>query len=229
MSNEQKCRIKICGFKEKEHLLALDGLAIDEVGFVFAKSKRQVSSEQAAELIKALQGISCANGLPPLAVGVLVDMDLSELKKIMERAPLQIIQLHGHEDPSYCRQVKRMFPTLKTWKVFSVKDSLKTTDAYTHLSNILSAYNSSIDAVLLDAPGGGTGQVFGWEAIAAYQQICSERQLPLYIAGGLNADNVRLLLEQYAVDGVDVSSGVETNGRKDSEKIHLFVKRVREA
>jgi phosphoribosylanthranilate isomerase len=93
----------------------------------------------------------------------------------------------------------------------------------------LTPYQAAVDAVLIDAPGGGTGQTFDWEAIEEYNQAAEKLGITLYVAGGLHEGNVQELLRTYAPSGIDVSSGVETDGRKDIEKIRLFVRRVMEA
>jgi len=95
----------------------------------------------------------------------------------------------------------------------------------------LDPYLDAIDAVLLDtydpAAAGGTGRTFAWECIPLYLAWTRRHGLPLIVAGGLHADNVRELIDRYGPDGVDVSSGVETNGEKDIEKIATFVKKVK--
>ena len=223
--NDNVCRIKICGFKEKEHIQALQGLPIHEIGLVFAPSKRQVTPEQAAGLIEELKVIRTAEGKPPRAVGVFVNFAEAEIAAIMDIVPLDVLQLHGEETPAYCRSLKDNFPNIHIWKVFSIK----TETAFEEAWHALQPYSEVIDAILLDAPGGGTGQVFQWSAIEAYQSAAVRLNLPLYVAGGLNENNVKLLLQKYKVDGVDVSSGVELDGTKNKVKIESFVGRVREA
>jgi len=219
------CRIKICGFKEKEHIQALHGLPIHEAGLVFAPSKRQVTPEQAAGLIHELRGIQTAEGKPPRAVGVFVNFAETEIAAIMETAPLDVLQLHGDETPAYCKSLRNTYPGVHIWKVFSIKTETTLAEAL----HAMQPYSEVIDAVLLDAPGGGTGQVFQWSAIEAYQTAAARFNLLLYVAGGLNENNVKLLLQNYKVDGVDVSSGVEIDGIKNKEKIETFVRRVRGA
>lgn len=218
-------RIKICGFKEREHITQLQGLPIHEVGFVFAPSKRQINAQQAAELVAELKTIRAAGGKPPRAVGVFVNFDIGDILSITEIAPLDVLQLHGNETPDYCKKLKGRLPQIHIWKVFSVRS---VTD-YKKAFSALQPYKGCIDAILLDAPGGGTGQVFQWSAIEAYQGAAASCNLPLYTAGGLNESNVQQLLQKYKVDGVDVSSGVEVKGRKNVNRIEQFVRRVREA
>jgi len=225
IETSRNTRIKICGFKEKEHITQLQGLPIHEVGFVFAPSKRQVNAQQAAGLLAELKNIQAAEGKPPRAVGVFVNFDFNDIKAIIEKAPLDVLQLHGDETPDYCKRLKSNFPQIHIWKVFSVRSE---TD-YNEALSALQPYSDCIDTILLDAPGGGTGQVFQWSAIEAFQAAAASCKLPLYAAGGLNENNVQQLLQKYKVDGVDVSSGVEAEGRKSIQKIEMFVRRVREA
>ena len=103
------------------------------------------------------------------------------------------------------------------------------TDHVAATQELLAPYAPYIDAVLLDAPGGGTGKPFNWEAIRTYKQAVALLDKKLIVAGGLHEGNVGELLSHYEVDGVDVSSGVETEGIKDIKKIKQFVRRVIEA
>ncbi|REJ20684.1 MAG: N-(5'-phosphoribosyl)anthranilate isomerase, partial [Paenibacillaceae bacterium] len=99
-------RIKICGLRDAETIRAMDGLPIHEVGFVFAKSRRQVTAEAAAELIRAARSLRCADGMPPRTVGVFVDPEPEALRDVLRAAPLDIVQLHGSETPEYCRRIR---------------------------------------------------------------------------------------------------------------------------
>ena len=92
----------------------------------------------------------------------------------------------------------------------------------------IAPYAGAIDAALIDTAGGGTGAVFDWRLIADYKAAAHGIGVPLYVAGGLNEHNVRELIDAHAPDGVDVSSGVETDGAKDPVKIRSFVRRVAE-
>ncbi|GLX68968.1 phosphoribosylanthranilate isomerase [Paenibacillus glycanilyticus] len=212
-------RIKICGLKETATIEAMDGLPFHEIGFVFAPSKRQVSAETAASLIRAVKRIQAADGTAPQTVGVFVNPSVEVLAAIVEQAPLDIVQLHGQETPDFCRLAKNNLQT-KVWKVLSIGQ-----DGVSAIERI-SAYSGAVDAILIDTAGGGTGQTFDWQVIAQYQEAAAAIHVPLYVAGGLNPDNVGDLLADNQVDGIDVSSGVETDGCKDIEKIRLFVRKV---
>ncbi|CAM4501395.1 phosphoribosylanthranilate isomerase [Paenibacillus endophyticus] len=220
-------RIKICGLMDTKTILEMDGLPIHEIGFVFAPSKRQVAGAAAAELIAAAKQLKAADGERPLTVGVFVNEAFAHLAAIQAEVKLDVIQLHGSESAEYCRDVRERL-NAQVWKVFSMKKASEG-QVPQSASERLSPYHASVDAVLIDAPGGGTGQTFDWDAISDYKQAAGELGITLYVAGGLHEGNVQELLGAYSPGGIDVSSGVETNGRKDIEKIRLFVRRVMEA
>lgn len=221
--------VKICGLKNKETLASVLHLPIDHIGFIFAKSKRQISAEQAGEMVRIVQQRRERGQPAPLAVGVFVNPSLEQLAEVMRLAPLDIIQLHGAESPAFCRQVKEMFRA-SVYRVCSVANTGNEA-AYEQASDVVAAqldpYADCIDGLLLDTAGGGTGQTFEWSRIPDYTAWANRNRIPLLIAGGLTPDNVAELLESYEPDGVDVSSGVETDGVKDIHKITAFVERVK--
>lgn len=224
---KRRPRIKICGLKDVQTIEAMDGLPIHEIGFVFAPSKRQVDKTTAARLIKAAALLKAADGIRPKTVGVFVNETFAGLQSILAEAPLDVVQLHGNEPAEFCKEIREKLH-VHVWKVFSIKRDTEENDSISALKQ-LSPYQSTVDAVLIDAPGGGTGHTFDWEAIEDYNKAAGELGITLYVAGGLNEGNVQELLRTYAPGGIDVSSGVETDGRKDIDKIRLFVGRVMEA
>lgn len=197
--------VKICGLTDLETALFVAGAGADAVGFVFASSKRQVSPDIARSISLALPSFI-------MKIGVFVNAPLNEVQNTARYCRLDAVQLHGTESPEYCRSVG-----WKTIKAFSVGGglSLKTISDF------------SVDAVLLDAyvPGkaGGTGEIFDWER--AKELSCAR---PLILAGGLTPANVAGAIRTVRPYGVDVSSGVETDGKKDREKIRQFIKMVKE-
>lgn len=211
--------VKICGIRNSQTLQAMLDLPVDYVGFVFAPSKRQVSPEEAGEMLRFLHNSGVSDGRFQ-SVGVFVNPEWDMLAATIARAPLDVVQLHGQETPEVCRSVKETFGT-QVWRSLSAVSATKQALAG------LDAYLGSIDALLLDTAGGGTGQTFDWQAIPAYQEWCKANGVKLFVAGGLQPDNVAGLLEAYKPDGVDVSSGVETDGVKDPDKIKRFVERVK--
>jgi phosphoribosylanthranilate isomerase len=221
-------RIKICGLRDLATIRAMHSLDIEAVGFIFAPSKRQVSAEQAAELIAEVHAWPKSNssGRAPLAVGVFVNSDLAALAHAVKTASLDVVQLHGHETPADCEAAKRELG-VQVWKVFHLGrgGESNVSDAMQQLL----PYKGHVDAVLIDTAGGGTGTAFDWTVINRYKEAAAELGVPLYVAGGLSLDNVQSLVKEYNPDGVDVSSGVETDGVKDIDKINTFVRKVWEA
>lgn len=204
-------QIKVCGLKTREVVAQAAALPIDYVGFVFAKSKRQVTAEQARDLL---------HDLPRKfrAVGVFVDASLDELLLTAETAGLDVLQLHGEESPAYCQELRERSGR-EVWKAWGVRGDAS--------DQRLAEYLGAVDAVLLDNARGGTGQTFSWTAIPALQALLPG--VPLFVAGGLHPGNVEELIGAYRPDGIDVSSGVESDGVKDPEKITDFVMRARKA
>ncbi|PZE21939.1 phosphoribosylanthranilate isomerase [Paenibacillus xerothermodurans] len=248
--------VKICGLQQTEMVRAVLHLPIDHIGFVFAPSKRQVTPERAREMIRVLVERREAGMPVPLTVGVFVNPTQCDLTEVMEKAPLDVIQLHGQESPEQCRWVKDAFPAVRVWKVVSVaqlqvESDRRTPGERSHTVSgaaevssvatcatadvaaaVLEPYRHAVDGIVLDTfdpvYGGGSGKTFAWDAIPPYQEWCRANGIELLVAGGLQAGNVGALLDAYAPDGVDVSSGVETDGVKDLNKIISFVERVKQ-
>lgn len=220
MTNKPK--IKICGLRDTATIEEMNGLAVDYIGLVFAKSKRQVTLNEGKTLVKAIHQLKNANGKKVEAVAVCVNMPIDQLQTLVHETKLDIIQLHGQEDEQYILHCKASLPDTKLWKAISIVDEQQINLQIKQLS----AYVHHLDALVLDAPGGGTGKVFNWEAIQLFQQLLKAHRIPLIVAGGLQESNVEHLLNDYGIDGVDVSSGVETAGIKDIIKIKRFVGKV---
>jgi len=209
-------KLKICGIKESSTLQLLHELAVDYVGFVFAPSKRQVTAQEVKAMLTQVSGY-------PYPVGVMVNPTLGEIESIMQQVPLHAVQLHGQETPDFCEQVRRRFG-VEVWKAISVRE--EATDEFSEIKK----YTPYVQSVLFDTHdpkvAGGTGRRFSWEQIPQLQRETGDT--PYFIAGGINLENVRELLQGYHPFGVDISSGVETDGKKDETKIRQFVERVRE-
>ncbi|MCR8642281.1 phosphoribosylanthranilate isomerase [Paenibacillus sp. N1-5-1-14] len=230
-----KPTIKICGLQGVEVLKSIQSLPIDQIGFVFAPSKRRVTKEIAGEMIAFLNQMrEQEDRRTPLTVGVFMNPTQEELTQVMEHASLDVIQLHGEESPDLCKWVKQKFG-VQVYKVISIKGEHAELSVDAPLSKSflarLVSYVGVIDALLLDTHdpvyGGGSGQVFRWELIPRFTEWAKHAGVKLIVAGGLHPDNVRILVDAYEIDGVDVSSGVETDGRKDIEKIKKFVERLK--
>ncbi|MCD5407023.1 MAG: phosphoribosylanthranilate isomerase [Desulfotomaculum sp.] len=198
-------RVKICGIRDSNTAQAVIKLGADALGFVFAPSSRQISPEEAREII-------CS--LPPLVskVGVFVDALPAEVRRIAQYCCLDVVQLHGDETPQYVQQLN--WPV--TIKAFRVKNA----------GVLRQIVDYPVQAVLLDTyiPGvaGGSGQTFNWQLL---QAVPVNR--PVILAGGLTPDNVNAAIQAVQPYAVDVSSGVETGGIKDLEKVALFIKNAK--
>ena len=198
--------VKICGLKEARHAEAAAKLGANLLGFVFAESPRKTTPQQVREIIRQLP-------LTARKVGVFVDEDSQQVNDIVSFCGLDMAQLHGRETPDDCRKI--FCPVIKGFRVSDAK-SLEA----------LEPYRNIVELFLLDTyvPGlaGGSGQTFDWSLArqaAKYGMIL--------LAGGLNPENVGSAIKTAMPSGVDVSSGVETDGRKDLAKIEAFIKQVR--
>jgi len=190
--------VKICGITTKDALETAIEAGTDFVGFVFAESKRKISPEKAKELAKSVpKNIK--------KVGVFVDEPLENLLKIVKEVELDIIQLHGNESPDYVNKIP--FETIKVIKIAEKK-----------FSQDIEEFANSI--LMFDAQISGGGEKFNWEAV----DLDKIKGRKFFIAGGLNCENVISAIEYFSPFAVDVSSGVETDGQKDVEKIRKFIK-----
>lgn len=245
-------KVKICGLQSVEVLKSMVHLPVDYAGFVFAPSKRQVSPEQASAFVAYLQEERQAGREKvPQAIGVFVNPTPEQLQAVMDQAPLNGIQLHGAETPEFCRWVRSEYgvPVIKALAIqqASVQASGQVSGQASEQAwelaaqdkvlssatmELLDSYRDVIDILLIDTYdplyGGGSGRTFRWEVIPAYQDWASRNGIELFVAGGLHADNIAGLLRQYSPAGVDVSSGVETDGIKNINKITAFVERVKQ-
>jgi len=191
----------------------------DFIGLVFASSRRQVSTRKALQLIEAV----CYLKLRPAVVGVFVNSTADEVNRIAEYCHLDRVQLSGDETWDYCRQIER--PIIKAIHVSN------TQTAEEIISDIATGYKMlprrNIICLLDSKVGdkyGGTGRAFDWKIAKKVSA-----RFPVLVAGGLTPGNVGRLIKQTQPWGVDVSSGVETDGLKDTAKIIAFVKAVKRA
>lgn len=221
MSGTGGVMVKICGLTDEATVRGMRDLPVTHIGLMFAKSRRQLTPEQASNLHRAAREVSMAGGVMPKIVGVFVNPTHEQLAETFAQVALDVVQLHGDESPDFCREVAQKYH-VEVWRVLSMQEDVGEAEA-----GRIGAYAGAVSAILLDTAGGGTGRTFRWEAIPAYQAEAARSGLPLYIAGGLTPDNVGLLMTDYAPQGVDISSGVETDGIKDLAKIAAFAERVK--
>ena len=190
-------KVKICGLSNIEAVETAVSAGADYIGFVFAPSKRQVTLEQAAELAKFIPSHI-------QKVGVFVSPSRADLLEAIEKVGLDLVQVHG-------QVVDKLFENLPCGSIQAVQ-----VDERGHVPN------SQADYLLFDAPVAGSGQTFDWGRLDT-----TELAQPFFIAGGLNEDNVAKAIQHFSPFAVDVSSGVETDGQKDHEKIRRFIERVK--
>ena len=197
-------RIKLCGLTRPCDIEAANRLKPDYIGFVFAKkSRRYVSPEQAEALKKQLS--------PEIrAVGVFVSEDPETVAGLLNRGIIDLAQLHGSEDEAYLTRLRDLTdrPWLQAFRIAGEEDLHR-------------AESSSADGILLDA-GAGDGAVFDWKLLMGWGR-------PYFLAGGLDPENVSQAVRERKPFAVDVSSGIETDGFKDIDKMRAFVRAVREA
>lgn len=202
-SAKSSTKIKLCGLSRPYDIEAANELLPEYIGFVFSKkSIRYVSPEQAAALRKQLAPRI-------LAVGVFVNETPENIAELLAAGVIDIAQLHGSEDETYIERM-RVLTDKPIIKAFSVKEE----------QDIRRAAESRADLVLLDAGSGGTGTAFDWNLLTRMER-------PYFLAGGLDASTVEEAVRRWRPYAVDVSSGIETDGHKDVEKMKAFVKCVR--
>ena len=203
-------RVKICGItnaRDAHHAVANGA---DAVGFVFAKSPRQVNVEAVRKIVTGIDAQAAA-------VGVFVNEPFDRMLRIADRCRLDIIQLHGNEKGSTIRRAqKHGFRVLKAFRVSSDAD-------------LSQADDSPAEALLFDTAVagrfGGTGQIFDWKILKG-----KKIRLPWFVSGGLIPGNVKKLLSILDPYGVDVSSGVEESpGKKNSKLVREFIKNAKSA
>lgn len=206
-----RTRIKICGITSEADIEILNRFMPDYTGFVFADSRRKVSAETVKRLIE---------GLDPAIkrAGVFVDMDAERLCETAQAAGLDIIQLHGDEGNDYIERLRtRLDDKIQIWKAVRVSTE----------STLVEMKEYRADLYLADAyvkgHHGGTGRSFDWNLM----NKPGDRS-KIMLAGGLTPENVRRAISIARPFGVDVSSGVEADGKKDARLVEEFVARVRE-
>ena len=196
-------RVKMCGMRRMEDIAAANSLMPEYIGFVFAPaSRRYVSPEEAAALRQALK--------PRIrAVGVFVNEEFETVARLLADGIIDIAQLHGSEDADYISRLREVSgkPVIRAFRVKGEAD-------------LRAAEASAADMILLDA-GAGDGKTFDWSLLSSVSR-------PYFLAGGLTSENAAEAVERFHPFAVDVSSGIETNGFKDSEKMRAFMRAVRE-
>ncbi|WP_026576560.1 phosphoribosylanthranilate isomerase [Bacillus sp. UNC438CL73TsuS30] len=198
-------KVKICGIRDADTALAAVAYGADAIGFVFAESKRKVELDKAKDIIEKLPS-------DVMKVGVFVNETLEGIEKIANFTGLTHIQLHGDEAASLSERL-----TLPVIKAASIESD----------ETLEEIKNYPCEYLLLDGPKGkyrgGNGLAFNWKNINL--DVLKEKKIIL--AGGLHQENVEEAIQTIQPDMVDVSSGVETDGKKDLQKIKLFIEKAK--
>ena len=208
-------KVKMCGISKVETIPAVVEAKPDYMGLVFAPSKRQVTVEQAKILIEELhkQCINHYDTKVVKTVGVFVNETVDNLVAIANEVNLDAVQLHGDEDETFIQSLKER-TNVEVWKAIQIRTAADTEKWI----------DSSADMLLFDAyhkdERGGTGEVFDWSSLDAFER-------PFMLAGGIDSTNVARAIRTVRPYGIDISSGIETNGVKDDEKITAFTKIVK--
>ena len=222
-------KVKMCGISKVETIPAVVEAKPDYMGLVFAPSKRQVTVDQAKTLVEELHkqyasrynsgagqsndDVEQSNNDEIKTVGVFVNETLETLVKIATEVNLDAVQLHGDEDEAFIQSLKER-TNVEVWKAVQIRSAA---DAEAWI-------DSSADMLLFDAyhkdERGGTGEVFDWSCLDEFER-------PFMLAGGIDSTNVARAIRTVRPYGIDISSGIETDGVKDDEKITAFTKLVR--
>lgn len=215
-------KVKMCGISKVETIPAVVEAKPDYMGLVFAPSKRQVTVDQAKTLVEELHkqytkrynnGAEQSNNDEIKTVGVFVNETLDNLVSIATEANLDVVQLHGDEDEAFIQSLKER-TNVEVWKAVQIRSAA---DAEAWI-------DSRADMLLFDAyhkdERGGTGEVFDWSCLDEFER-------PFMLAGGIDGTNVARAIRTVRPYGIDISSGIETDGVKDNEKIKAFTNIVR--
>ena len=215
-------KVKMCGISKVETIPAVVEAKPDYMGLVFAPSKRQVTVDQAKTLVEELHK-ECAlkygsdtehdKNDTIKTVGVFVNETVDNLVTIANEVNLDAVQLHGDEDETFIQSLKER-TNVEVWKAVQIRSA----------ADVEEWIDSSADMLLFDAyhkdERGGTGEVFDWSCLDAFER-------PFMLAGGIDSTNVARAIRTVRPYGIDISSGIETNGVKDDEKITAFTKIVK--
>ena len=215
-------KIKMCGISKVETIPAIVDAKPDYMGLVFAPSKRQVTVEQAKTLAEELDKVYVKKYGSDTeqdkddtikTVGVFVNETVDNLVTIANEANLDAVQLHGDEDETFIQSLKER-TNVEVWKAVQIRSA----------ADVEEWIDSSADMILFDTyhkdERGGTGEVFDWSSLDEFER-------PFMLAGGIDSTNVARAIRTVRPYGIDTSSGIETNGVKDDEKITAFTKIVK--
>jgi len=193
-------KVKVCGLTCREDVEIVNALKPDYAGFVFAPGRHYLNDDRAKDLCAMLDGSI-------QKVGVFVNEEKNRIEEIIKKSGLDAVQLHGDERPEDCG-----FESCEVWKAFRIRQK----------GDLMRLNDYRVDRFLLDAYAagayGGTGKRFEWSLLDGFNG-----KENIILAGGLSPDNVKAAIAAVSPYAVDVSSGVETNGRKDYGKVKEFI------
>ncbi len=211
--------VKICGFRSAEPLLAAVDAGVDAVGLVFVPSARRCMTADEARAVLD-EARASGRALPPV-VGLFADQPVDEVRQIVETVGLEAVQLCGSEGVEYASQLG-----VPVYKVISIDAETPVSAQMPRIMVLQQRHALAGHRIVLDTqvPGeyGGTGQQFDWDLAADFAGA-----FEMSLAGGLAPENVQEAVERVRPWGVDVSSGVETDGEKDPARVRAFVETVR--
>lgn len=195
--------IKICGLRSLDDVAIVNDYKPDYIGFIFVQGRTRYIEPKVARELKDNLDKSIK------AVGVYINEEVLEVARMANEDLIDVIQLHGTEDEDYITKLRSLTkkPIIKAIRIESEKDLEK-------------ARACMADIVLLDRGIGGTGQQFDWNLLEKFER-------PFFLAGGLDENNVKEAIERFHPLGLDVSSNVESEGKKDREKVERFINQVR--
>ena len=204
-------KLKICGMRRAEDIEMANSYKPDYIGFVFAESPRKVSYEQAKELSDLL-----SEDIVP--VGVFVNEHMKLIVDLFKDGIIEMAQLHGDEDEKYIRNLKDK-SIEETGKQIPVINAIEIKEGADYDDELLKWRDSASDYFILDS-GKGSGKTFDWSLIDKESEFFENS---IFLAGGLNSENLALAIEEFNPFAVDLSSSVETEGFKDEEKIKKII------
>lgn len=198
--------IKVCGLNNKTQIEQLDKMeSINWLGMIFYERSKRFTSSVAGEVSSSKK------------VGVFVNEEIDQIKKVAVQNQLDILQLHGNEKPSVCLKLRNQYTIIKALGIDETFDF-----------DLLKEYHGAVDYFLFDTKAseyGGSGKVFNWKLLQKY-----EMEIPFLLSGGINPESVKDLLafKHPACAGIDINSGFEIEpGNKNIEQIEKFVKELK--
>ena len=209
-------KLKICGLKRPEDIRYVNQYPPDFVGFVFAKSLRQIRHREAKELRRQLKP-----GIVP--IGVFVNEEIENIVRLVKEGVIDMVQLHGEESAEYVRLLGERLEEVSSSKAALSHGIIKAVRVASR-QDVKKALDFPADFLLFDTytkgQYGGSGECFNWQLLKGIER-------PFFLAGGLKVENIAGAALEVKPFCLDVSSGAERDGKKDEEKIRRLVETIR--